>query len=501
MSEIASKANSRPSSSQAQTLVKKSGDAAHEMVFAELFGGVIVAETQVDPLLGGLAPVNADAHTDNSQDGNSNILAGMQAVAAMMSGQHSKSPTKGSDADFVSRGDAILEDEGDLANFHGEPAESTIPANPMMIGPMPSQQQVGTSRQATKTVAVMTQMPLEDDATMPHQHTGRTVPSIPIPHLHLSSAQSQMRMAASSSSSSGQNVKSTEKAQKHAGAINDMLIGDFDIETRQLGSGLRPGGWPAFKPATYQQNISQTSLANSRPVVGSDHVLTDLDGNVQFDSPENFTRVVAGQTARSRDGIIDKSVSGESLSANAVRQMQTGGLSIGAQVSQQNNGQSGGFISASAGMTNGSMMDMLDMAQDNWTEMLLQRVERGLAGGKDKIDFHLSPRNLGKMRVSLIIQNERTHVRIQTETSAAAHLLNDAEARLVQMMDASGLKFGNLTSQYSQNFGGSFGGQNSGQGREGGSANATPSDTPDGKDDAKPEISVDQKENLINMQA
>ena len=146
-------------------------------------------------------------------------------------------------------------------------------------------------------------------------------------------------------------------------------------------------------------------------------------------------------------------------------------------------------------------MDMLDMAQDNWTEMLLQRVERGLAGGKDKIDFHLNPRNLGKMRVSLIVQNERTHVHIQTETSAAAHLLSDAEARLAQMMDASGLKFGNLTSQYNQNFGGSFGGQNSGQGREGGSANASPADTPDGKDEANAEISVEQEENLINMQA
>ena len=27
-----------------------------------------------------------------------------------------------------------------------------------------------------------------------------------------------------------------------------------------------------------------------------------------------------------------------------------------------------------------------------------------LAGGKDKIDFHLNPRNLGKMRISLIVQ-------------------------------------------------------------------------------------------------
>ena len=122
-------------------------------------------------------------------------------------------------------------------------------------------------------------------------------------------------------------------------------------------------------------------------------------------------------------------------------------------------------------MTNGSMMNMLDLAQDNWTEMLLQRVEKGLVGGKDKIDFHLNPRNLGKMRISLVVQNNRTNVHIQTETSAAAQMLSDAEARLAQMMEASGLKFGNLTSQQNQNFNytSNFTGQNSGQGRDGGS--------------------------------
>ena len=143
--------------------------------------------------------------------------------------------------------------------------------------------------------------------------------------------------------------------------------------------------------------------------------------------------------------------------------MQAAGVSVGGQMSQQNKvnrGAIGRLDPASAGMTNGSIMDMLDMAQDNWTEMLLQRVERGFAGGKDKIDFHLNPRNLGKMRISLVVQNDRTNVHIQTETSVAAQLLSDAEVRLAQMMDASGVKFGNLTSQHNQNFGGNFARQN-----------------------------------------
>ena len=141
------------------------------------------------------------------------------------------------------------------------------------------------------------------------------------------------------------------------------------------------------------------------------------------------------------------------------------------------------------------------MAQDNWTEMLLQRVERGLAGGKDKIDFHLNPRNLGKMRISLVVRNDRTNIHIQTETVAAAQMLSEAEARLAQMMDASGLKFGNLTSQYSQNLTGNFSGQNSGQGREGDASHAAAFTSEDETNKSNAKISVEQSDNLINLQA
>ena len=308
-------------------------------------------------------------------------------------------------------------------------------------------------------------------------------------------------MAALSSSSSLQTIKLGEHPQSHGDPIDDMPTGELDANASQL----RSKGRALIRPTTYQQNLSQVSLASSKSANGSDQALIDVDGDMQFDSADDFVRALAGQTEWGRGGRSGQSVSGESLSANAVQKMQAGGLSFGGQMSHQNNGQSGshsgGLISVSTGMTNGNMIEMLDMAQDNWTEMLLQRVERGLAGGKDKIDFHLNPRNLGKMRISLVVQNERTNVHIQTETSAAAHMLSDAEARLAQMMDASGLKFGNLTSQHNQSFGGNLAGQNSGQGQNGGSADATTSAIADGKDETNGEVSVEKSENLINMQA
>ena len=85
MSEIASKANTGPSASLAQPFAKKGAGAEHDLLFAALFGGVVAAETDTDPMAGGLAPVDADADNDANPDGNSDILAAMQAVAAMMS--------------------------------------------------------------------------------------------------------------------------------------------------------------------------------------------------------------------------------------------------------------------------------------------------------------------------------------------------------------------------------------------------------------------------------
>ena len=490
MSEIASRPNTGPSASLAQPFTKKGARAEHDLLFAALFGGVFAAETDTDPMVGGLAPVNADADTDANPGENSDIFAVMQAVAAMMSGQRGTDRSSGSESGATSPGDAVLVDEDDLASLDGESGEDTLPANPMMIGPMPLQQQTGTSLPAAKTSAVMAHMALADEVVMPLQHKGRGML---------------------------QTMKPAEKAQGNSDSIDEKLISEGDGETTQPQLAGRADGKAdrraAIRSTPYQPHLNQASLTNSKTAGGSDVTHIEMDGDMQFDTPDALMRAVARQTDRVVGRMSGQAVSGESLSANAVRQMQAAGISAGGQMSQQNNGQSsgqsssqsGGFVSASTSMTNGSLMNMLDMAQDNWTEMLLQRVERGLNGGKDKIDFHLNPRNLGKMRISLVVQNNLTNVHIQTETGAAAQMLSDAEARLAQMMEASGLKFGNLTSQHNQNFAGNytgnFTGQNSGQGRDGGASHAATSRTADGTDETVAEISVEHTENLINMQA
>ena len=162
-------------------------------------------------------------------------------------------------------------DEDDLAGLDGEPGEDMTPANPMMIGPMPLQQQAGTSLPAAETSGVMAQMAFEDEAVMPHQHKGRAVLNNPTPVPHPSGAQSQMIPL--SSSSSLQTMKLVEKPQSHIDSIDDMPTGELDIDASQSRSDGRPDGRPMIRPATYQQNISQVSLANSKSANGSDQAL------------------------------------------------------------------------------------------------------------------------------------------------------------------------------------------------------------------------------------
>jgi len=225
-------------------------------------------------------------------------------------------------------------------------------------------------------------------------------------------------------------------------------------------------------------------------------------------------RTIIGQnsaeTARPHQGAsaaADSLLGGSNQSSNGQAGGQAGsqsGSQSGGQAGSQSGSQSGGQAGSASGgglLNNLNMLQTLDMAKANWNEMLLQRVQKGLAGGKDQLDFQLNPRNLGKMQISLVMQNDRTNIQIQTETSAAAAMLSDAEGRLAQMLDAAGLRLGNLISAQSQGFGGnSFGGQADRQNQPQAMAKAdTGKAEKDGMSNA--EITTERSENLINIQA
>ncbi len=176
--------------------------------------------------------------------------------------------------------------------------------------------------------------------------------------------------------------------------------------------------------------------------------------------------------------------------------------------SGQSSGQTGQQGGSPAGSQSGggllnslNALQVLDTAKDNWTEMLLQRVKQGLSGGKDQLDFQLNPRNLGKMRISLVMLNDRTNIQIQTETSAAASILGDSEARLAQMLEAAGLRLGNLSSGQFQGFGGNGSDQKANEHSQNKTGPINQPDNGQEEGEVAAETVAAGSDNLINIQA
>ena len=201
------------------------------------------------------------------------------------------------------------------------------------------------------------------------------------------------------------------------------------------------------------------------------------------------------RSATASSSVVDNS----SAIAGSVANGSSNGQS-GAQNGQQGSSQAAPQ-SGSSLLGNLNNLQILDMAKDNWTEMLLQRVKNGLSGGRDQLDFQLNPRNLGKMRISIFMQNNRTNIHIQTETLSAASMLGESEARLAQMLEASGLRLGNLNSGQFDGFGGAGSEQQNNKQSENKTGSFGKADNGQGDEQIVAETIATGSDNLINIQA
>ncbi|MDC0336638.1 flagellar hook-length control protein FliK [Alphaproteobacteria bacterium] len=239
----------------------------------------------------------------------------------------------------------------------------------------------------------------------------------------------------------------------------------------------------------------QQALMTDSPMLMGDKMLTRATAGLDMARPNQASSILAESASGANGQSLNNQTGGQ---AGGQAGGQTGG-----QTGGQAGGQSGGQAGATSGglLNNLNMLQTLDMAQNNWTQMLLQRVQKGLAGGKDQLDFQLNPRNLGKMQISLVIQNDRTNIQIQTETSAAASMLSDSEARLAQMLEASGLRLGNLNSGQSHGFGGNMSGGHANQQNQAENSGKAIAGKADDDGDNSADLNSERSENLINIQA
>lgn len=494
MSEITSKPSTNADSSPAQPLSKKNKAAGEETLFASLFGGVLANEDDADAIVGDIGASQSDTNNESHLQDNADHLFAAYLTPGRISSENEKIK-KGDSRTFIERtvsfsqsgeSDELNNNESLLDEFKDEESISRQLLRENVTG-----QAKKDSSTFIHDSRAVSKMAFENNLKDNQVRDVILSKEVKTQNLKDVAFQSGVQGSKVLSSKLSASMKKIEPASDQGG--KELLEG-IDEDSFQT---------KAVARSSKRLVIHQQTLLPRDPFKvpeGSKNIL-DENSEEQFGDTDKFISASRSQSDNyeSRSGVKIFSATDSQNPTNVARHALAGGSAPTGHSSQQNNntGQSGSYVNSGSSLTNGGIMELLDLAQDNWTEMLLQRVEKGLGGGKDRIEFHLNPRNLGKMRISLIVQNDRTNVHIQTETTAAAQILNEAEARLSQMMDASGIKFGSLSSQYNQN----FSNQNFGNNHNSKTSETKVAEKMDEKVAGDNEFDVETRENLINMQA
>jgi len=500
MSEILSKSMHMSGAGAASSVAVKTETNGDDLLFAALFGGatgdISADDDKADTAV--LAGVFAVQTTEQDDPENPPQDALIEMIAALQAAQgfDQKQGGKANDA-AVSNSEAASEGENDDAVadiIAAVPHELHIdPVNGNMA-------RVVIADQSQNTKLIRANMAFEDgklsghaNGNMPKIGLGPIAQKVTMtpPNSLTKSAgdPAAIVQAAPSETFIGPMPASSVDAKIAANIANLRAIRAANLEQRNAEINAKLSGddtgdsiGKSDKAITTAASLKQALMSDSTMATG-DKMLMRAATVFDMARPNQASSILAESAS---------GANGQSLNN------QTGG-----QAGGQTGGQAGGQAGAGPGgglLNNLNMLQTLDMAKNNWTEMLLQRVQKGLAGGKDQLDFQLNPRNLGKMQVSLVIQNDRTNIQIQTETSAAALMLSESEARLAQMLEASGLRLGNLNSGQSHGFGGNKSGGHANQQNQAENSGKVIAGKAD-DDGNSVDVIIERSENLINIQA
>jgi flagellar hook-length control protein FliK len=108
----------------------------------------------------------------------------------------------------------------------------------------------------------------------------------------------------------------------------------------------------------------------------------------------------------------------------------------GNQFAQQN---STSFSNSGVNSILEGLLDSLDLSQKGWTTKLVSRIENALENGGEEIEFNLKPKNLGRLKVFISLNNGTGHVKIITENSFVTNALTQNENHLQKLFNDQGI--------------------------------------------------------------
>ena len=179
-----------------------------------------------------------------------------------------------------------------------------------------------------------------------------------------------------------------------------------------------------------------------------------LDQDLLFENNKNKTLVAKTSVVNVNRGITPIKNQNFSKSDNTNNTHQINSITQNNNIFSQYSGSSftGSNFAGSNSFYSGSgnSIEYLNMLDRNWSTSLLNKIEKGVKNGDETLEISLKPRNLGSLKISLSLSNDSAKINIVTENSSAALLLSEAESKLSQMLENTGLKLSNLSTSLDQ---------------------------------------------------
>ena len=204
---------------------------------------------------------------------------------------------------------------------------------------------------------------------------------------------------------------------------------------------------------TEESNLNRLKFKEFRTSL--DNVGTKyLDQDLLFENNKNKTLVAKTSVVNVNRGITPIKNQNFSKSDNTSNTHQINSITQNNNIFSQYSGSSftGSNFAGSNSFYSGSgnSIEYLNMLDRNWSTSLLNKIEKGVKNGDETLEISLKPRNLGNLKISLSLNNDSAKINIVTENSSAALLLSEAESKLSQMLENTGLKLSNLSTSLDQ---------------------------------------------------
>ncbi len=95
--------------------------------------------------------------------------------------------------------------------------------------------------------------------------------------------------------------------------------------------------------------------------------------------------------------------------------------------------------------------ETLDMSDKRWASNLVSKINRSHASKINEIELHLSPKNLGKLKIKISVSNKTTFVKVSTDNAASSSMILNEENKLSEMFKEVGLELEDFSSENSFN--------------------------------------------------